>query len=246
MEFYNSIADHYDAMTRFHERMFKETARLNRWIDRYGFQSVLDAACGTGLHVIALASLGLRAVGADLSAAMLRQAERHAIELDVPVLWVQASMQQLRQQVEGEFDAVLCVGNSLPHLLEQTELEAALHNFYALLAPGGTLILQLLNYHRILAEQQRIVSIQRCGDDEFVRFYDFHRDRLMFNLLIMHWNDGVCEHSLHSTPLYPYQKDELVYELSQQAFTSFEYYGNMDFEPYAEQSSNDLVIVARK
>jgi ubiquinone/menaquinone biosynthesis C-methylase UbiE len=246
MEFYEEIADQYDEMTRFHERVYKETAMLNLWIDRYGFSTALDVACGTGIHTIAMASLGVRMVGIDISEAMLGKAKIHAEEFEVQVVWVHASMQQLRQHLHDKYQAIFCLGNSISHLLQQSDLDAAAENFYELLNPEGVLVIQLLNYHRILADRNRIVDIHRRGDTEYIRFYDFHQDRILFNLLTIQFCDEVCTHSLHTTPLYPYQKDELERGLSKYGFTDLEYYGDMQFHLFHEQASPNLVIVGRK
>ena len=246
MGFYEEIAVYYDTMTRFQERLPGETAILKTWVERYQFRSVVDIACGTGLHAIILTQLGIRSVGADLSAVMLEMARAHAREMGVEPTWIQASMEQARYKIPGKYDAVFCLGNSLPHLLNQTTLLSAVKSFFSLLSPGGIATIQLLNYHRILAEQQRIIGIHRHGSTEFVRFYDFYPDRLRFNVLSIDWQNGTAVHTLNSTPLYPYQKDELESALATQGFGEFEYYGTMTFQPFEELSSPNLVLVARK
>ncbi|GAK57351.1 putative methyltransferase [Candidatus Vecturithrix granuli] len=246
MGFYEEIAAYYDTMTRFQERMPGETAMLKTWVERYQFHSVVDIACGTGLHAIILAQLGLRTVGADISAVMLNIACDHAREMGVEATWIQTSMEQARYKIQGKYKAVFCLGNSLPHLLNHATLQSALKSFYSLLSPGGIVVIQLLNYHHILAEQQRIIGIHRQGTTEFVRFYDFYPDRIRFNVLSIDWQNGIPVHTLNSTPLYPYQKDELESVLATQGFGAFEYYGNMTFHPFEELSSPNLVMVARK
>jgi len=246
VSFYEDIADIYDDMTRFHERLSKEVAILKCWKQRYGFQTALDVACGTGLHVLALARLGIQATGADMSDAMLVKAGNHAAESGEKIAWVHAPMQQIASRLpESKYEAIFCLGNSLPHLLEAADIEAAFENFAALLSPNGILVLQLLNYARVLAERNRIVGIRRQRDTMFIRFYDFHSSTLTFNLLTVHLHDQACPHELHSTLLYPYQQEELGIYLTQQGFTPIGYYGNMQFQPFDPLASQDLVIVAQ-
>ncbi len=246
MGFYEEIAGYYDTMTRFQERIADETAMLKAWIERYQFRSVADIACGTGLHAIILSQLGIQTVGADISERMLEMARVHALEIGVETTWIHSSMEEARFKIQGEYDAVFCLGNSLPHLLNHTALLSAIKSFCRLLSPGGIVVLQLLNYHRILAEQQRIIGIHRQGTTEFVRFYDFYSDRIRFNVLSIGWQNRSPVHTLNSTPLYPYQKDELESALAKQGFGEFEYYGTMTFQPFEELSSPNLVLVARK
>ena len=246
MPFYEEIADIYDEMTRFDQRLEQEIATLAQWRQRYHVNTVLDVACGTGLHALALARLGIAVTGADLSEAMLSKAKVHAQKAGAHIAWIHAPMQELAAQLPGKrYDAIFCLGNSLPHLLEPADLETAFENFATLLAPQGILVLQLLNYERVLTQRERIVGIRRQDDILFVRFYDFHPPTLTFNILTIHTPDPNCPHHLHSTTLYPYQHAELVSMLPRHGFSSIEYYGTMQFQPFDPQTSPDLIVVAQ-
>ncbi|PID55807.1 hypothetical protein CSB45_14435 [candidate division KSB3 bacterium] len=247
MGFYEEIVSDYDSMTRFQERRQREISVLQQWIERYHFRSALDTACGTGLHAVILAQLGLDVVAADISEAMLQQARSHARELNVSIPWVQSGMQDLSQKFDRHFDAVLCLGNSLPHLVTQADLQAAIESFWRLLAPGGILVIQMLNYDRVLELQERLVGIHREGTTEYIRFYDFLPECLRFNLLTVEWEaDKASRHRLSSTELYPYRKRDLEAALKKFEGMTAEYYGSMDFHPFAERESPNLVLAARK
>ncbi len=246
MGFYEEIAADYDHLTRFQERLARETKIMIRWIARYHFRSAVDVACGSGLHAIILAQLGVRAVGADLSETMIEQAKRHAAEFQVAVDWVVAAMEDAPPHIKGTFDAVLCLGNSLPHLLTQGEFETAIRNFAKLLCAGGVVILQLLNYQRIISREERIIGIHRHGDTEYIRFYDFLPYLIQFNLLTIKWKPQAATHTLHSTCLYPYQADDLTSVLLRHGFREIELFGDMNFQPFDADASPNLVIVAKK
>ncbi len=246
MDFYDAIAHQYDGMTRYAQRLKSEKAMLQRWQARYGFHSVIDAACGTGLHAILLAEMGLQVLGADLSAAMLAKAQEHAHEAGVHVTWKHTSMQALRSALSGQYDAIFCLGNSLPHLLTEEDLQASLQGFYAFLNPGGHLVIQLLNYDRILARQERIVGVHRQGNQEYLRFYDFLSGQIQFNILTVSWEDNKATHALHSTALYPYRQRELRQALAGCGFEEMEFFGDMQFEPFDIFKSQNLIIVAKK
>jgi glycine/sarcosine N-methyltransferase len=84
-----------------------------------------------------------------------------------------------RASVEGRevFEAVLYLGNSLPHVLDEAGLAAALKDFAAVLRPGGLLVLQ----NRWMEPQSA-----QAGRTEwlFVHFYDFLVDGTIdFNIL---------------------------------------------------------------
>ena len=47
---------------------------------------VLDSGCGTGEHALLVASLGIEAVGVDVSPTAIRQAQAKARDLGLPIL----------------------------------------------------------------------------------------------------------------------------------------------------------------
>jgi SAM-dependent methyltransferase len=242
--FYAGVAEHYDAMTRFEQRLGTEETLVRGILDRYPGASALDAACGTGLHAILLAKLGLNVVGADISAEMLERARKHGVRQGVMVRWMEASLQRIADVAQEPFDLILCLGNSLPHLLTEPDLASALGGFRRLLSPPGKAIVQILNYERILGLQDRIVGIHRQGDVEYIRFYDFLGELVQFNLLTVRHSEGGLVHNLHSTRLRPYRKRDLEPALKAAEFARIEWFGDLRFAPYDASSSPNLVAVA--
>ena len=217
---------------------------------RYGVSSVLDVACGTGLYALAFARNGVRSTGADLSSGMLAEAEKSAAGLGVSVDWVCVPMQRLQERVQGPFDAITCLGNSIPHLLARADLGTTLQAFHDLLSPGGVAMIQLLNYDRILRERERIVDVDRTGETGFVRFYDFLPDGLLrFNVLRFGWEEdgrGASQPQLDSTVLRPYRSGELCEALGQRGFTEVAVCGGLGFGRFDPTSSATVLLVARR
>lgn len=245
MDFYDQIADSYDEMTRFEQRFQNEKQIVQGWFDKLHFQSAIDVACGTGLHAILLASLGVKTTGVDISAKMLKIARKNATRTDKNISWIKSSMENLQNQLKGSYDVLFCLGNSLPHILSQEGMEQTFRNFYNLLTPTGCIMLQLLNYDNILKNRQRIIGINKVKNSSFVRFYDFIADQVQFNILKIIEHNGLIDYDLQSTRLYPYRKEELESLLVKSKFVDLQFYGDMKFTPYDLNSSN-LVIVAHK
>ena len=245
-QFYNELSSDYDEMTRFHPRLEKEEANLRRWVERFHIRTVLDAACGTGLHAIVFARLGLRVTAADLSSKMLEKARENARQQNVQIRWVKAALQTLSHHIQEQFQAIFCLGNSLPHLLTPQDLQNSLQSFYELLRPGGILVLQLLNYDKILKKKERIIGVRRQGDREFIRFYDFLEETLRFNILTIRWKNNTPELNLSSTILYPYRRKVLESALHLAGLGDLQFYGDMQFTPFDENKSPNLVLVATK
>ena len=246
MDFYDEIASDYDAMTGAGQRAARAEVFLRELVSRYRIESALDAACGTGLYAIALAKMGVRVVGADISAAMIDQARQNANQAGAQVDWLCEPMQKLDYKARGPFDAVLCMGNSIPHLLSDKDLRTALGGFAELLRPDGIVVVQLLNYGRVLAEKERIVGINRAGDKEYVRFYDFLPDRVRFNILEIDWSAGQCTHRLHSTELRPYTADDVATAMMRQGCSSVDFYSGLSFDGFDRRTGETVTLVGTK
>ena len=246
MDFYDQIASQYDQITASARRGPEAEALAQTLVRRYKLKSALDVACGTGLYALALARMGLRVVGSDASRAMLNQARRTARREGLDITWVHSTMQELGERIEGGFDAVLCMGNSIPHLLEDADLEAALRAFHRLVRPGRAVVVQLLNYARILERGERIVGIDRQGEAQYVRFYDFLGPHVRFNILQMVWPDDLCRHRLYSTLLRAYTDADLRQALTRRGFADIKAFSGPRLGPFVPSRSQTLTLVARR
>lgn len=247
MDFYDDIADRYDEITGAASRSLAARAFADAFLARYRPASLLDVACGNGLYSLAFASAGVAVTGADLSAPLLDQAARRASDAGLPIRWLHAPMQQLPASLAGPFDAVLCMGNSIPHLLSDADLHAALAGFAARTAHGGHVVVNLLNYARVLAREERVVGIDRHGPMHYVRFYDFlGPDRLRFNILAIDSTADEPTHRLHSTTLRPYRWDELRDALLSRGCDQVEAFAGLRSEPFDPAASDTVTLVARK
>ncbi|HAU36799.1 MAG TPA: hypothetical protein DCX07_03665 [Phycisphaerales bacterium] len=245
MGFYDEIAGSYDEIVAGAARA-DAARRLAAWLTKsHRVRRVLDVACGTGLHARALAERGVQVVAADASQAMLREARKQAGEAGRHIEWLHAPMETIAQSPAGPFHAILCLGNSLPHLLTDAQLHATIRGFRALLAAGGIAVVHLLNYDRILERRERIVGVTRSGDAEYVRFYDFLRENVRFNLLELHWRQGRCRHKLHSMELRPYRAQRLCEAFTGAGFRPPKLYDGWQFHEFDRSVSEELVLVAK-
>jgi len=247
---YDDFSSDYDRFVSWPGRLAFELPFITRLIAPGA--RVLDAACGTGMHAIALAQQGYAAAGADLSPRMIERARANAAAAGASVAFEAAGFGALAQAFDEPFDALLCLGNSLPHLLTPADLAAALADFAACLRPGGRLLVQNRNFDAVLAARQRWMEPQahREGQDEwlFVRFYDFTPDGLItFNILTLKRSaGGPWSQSVISTQLYPLRQVELVDALARAGFGEITRYGGMDGAPFDPAASGNLVLSAVK
>lgn len=129
-----------------------------------GCQRVLDIACGTGIDSMMLVNEGFKLVSVDASDKMLKHAlkarweKRKDQKYDE---WIieEANWETLPRDVDAIlpgtlFDAVICLGNSFAHLLDeygdQRVQKMCLKNFAKCLKPGGILFIDHRNYDAMI------------------------------------------------------------------------------------------------
>jgi len=249
---YDTLSSDYDRFVNWQNRLSIELPFIIKQLKLINARSVLDAATGTGMHAIALVQLGYKATGADISTGMVQRARTNAISAGVQVQFELAGFGTLAHAFGmHSFDSLLCLGNSLPHLLSRTELDSALLDFRDCLKPGGLLLIQNRNFDSVMTHHERWMEPQshsEAGTDWiFQRFYDFDPDGLLtFNMVTLkRENQGSWSQVVVTSRLRPLIKDELVSALSDAGFVSTGIYGNMNGDPFDPESSGNLVVLAK-
>ena len=254
---YDSFSLDYDRFVNWSNRLAFELPFIQQQLAKINSApsqplSVLDAACGTGMHVVALAQQGYTVTGADLSAGMIERARVNAAAAGVEAGFAAAGFGALAPEFKDRpgfpFDAVLCLGNSLPHLLTRPELDAALADFSACLKPGGLLLIQNRNFDAVMAQRQRWMDPQAYRETGrewiFMRFYDFEADGLInFNIATLYREgDGQWVQHINSSRLRPLLRGELAGALLSAGFQQITSYGGMDGSSFDPISSGNLII----
>jgi SAM-dependent methyltransferase len=254
-DFYDALAPLFDVMTDWDARLAAEWPFLEAALQERHAATVLDAACGSGGHALALARGGYRAAGADASPVMIQMARAKALaeELDIPF-----AVSDLAGLADvpgfGTYDAVLCLGNSLPHLLSRPELVSALRGMAAVLRPGGVFVTQNLNYDLRWQRQPRWFASQGstlAGEEVLVwRFadYDVPAGRIAFHIALFRRGENGWQVEVHTTPQRPLFQADLLAALEAAGFEEISSYGRMALppEPFDAAKSEDLVVVARR
>ena len=132
---------------------------------------LLDLACGSGRHAVALAERGYNVVGYDLGLHQLALASERAQSREQKVSFLQGDMREMA--FENTFDGVLFWGASFGYFEEEKNL-AVLRNVYKALKPGGNLLLDVPNRDFVVAQQPAQNWFEGdaavCMDDMHVNF----------------------------------------------------------------------------
>lgn len=255
---YDDFSENYDRFVNWESRLSYELdflvsqmSDINPIRDTRG--SILDAACSTGHHAIALSKKGFNCSGADISKKMIKIAKNNAEQAQVIVNFANIGFGQFSESFgESNFDGIICLGNSLPHILDEQSLLIAVNDFYQALRPGGKLIIQNQNFDRILRDRTRWLPLETYKKGSniwlFSRFYDFEPDGLLsFNIImITNQKDGDFKQQVLSTRLWPLKKQELIKHLTQVGFKDITLYGDLQGSDYNINNSGNLVITAKR
>src|SRR5690606_8662009 len=150
-EYVGGIVDKWDELIDWKRRAEGEGRFFIEQLRKRGAQKVLDVATGTGFHSVRLLEEGFDTVSADGSPQMLAKAFRNGLKHGGHVLRVvNADWRWLSRDVPGEFDAIICLGNSFTHLFNEHDRRKALAEFYSKLKHDGVLIIDQRNYDAIL------------------------------------------------------------------------------------------------
>ena len=248
-KFYDLLSSDFDLMVSWEKRLKNEAPFFQKLFEENKVKKILDLACGTGHHSIFFANFGFEVTGVDLSEKMLQLARKNAKGVS-SVKFIRAGFLDVYPRLKDRFDAVICLGNSLPHLLSKKHLKRTLHNIYNLLNAGGIFILQNRNYDKILKKKLRFMppNIVEMQDERvvFFRLLDLLKDKVIFNLVTFRQKQGKWSFQTKSTLLRPILRKEIENLLNGQGFRDQKIYGNYNFSRFEKFTSEDLIVFSRK
>lgn len=204
-----------------------------------GKETVLDVACGTGFHSVRLTEAGFDVTSVDGSATMLAKAFENASNRNLILKTAQADWRWLNSNIQGKYDAIICLGNSFSHLFKESDRRRTLAEFYAALKHDGVLILDQRNYDSIL--DQGFSSKHKyyyCGDTVVAEpeYVDEGLCRFQYS-----FDDG----DAYTLNLFPLRKDYTRRLMSEAGFQRIRTYGDFQ-ETYQEDEPDFFVHVAEK
>lgn len=101
-------------------------------------KQILDVGCGTGLLSVKLARKGANVTAIDLSSDMLAVAEKRALDLALPIHFIEQPMQEI--QGEENYDVAVIAIDSLNYLQEREDVLQTFKGIHSSLKLGGKLL----------------------------------------------------------------------------------------------------------
>ncbi|QSB15704.1 methyltransferase domain-containing protein [Natronosporangium hydrolyticum] len=240
-EYVTDFVEKWDQLIDWKKRTESEGTFFTDQLKARGVRKVLDVATGTGFHSVRLLEEGFETVSADGSPEMLAKAFANGLSYGGHILRVvHADWRWLNRDVHGEYDAIVCLGNSFTHLFSERDRRKALAEFYAMLKHDGVLILDQRNYDAILDDGfSSKHTYYYCGEN--VSAEPEHVDEGLARFRYTFHDDG----SQYHLNMYPLRKDYTRRLMREVGFQRVETYGDFQ-ETYAKHDPDFFIHVAEK
>lgn len=240
-EYTKSFVSHWDDLVGWKGREDGESGFFHRVLRAHGVETVVDVASGTGFHAVTLARDGFTVTATDGSENMLAKTLENADDHGVDfahhrvVDWLELG----RELGPNRYDALICLGNAFTHLFDHELRRQALASMYAVLKPGGVLIIDHRNYDRMLNDGYSSKHMYYyTGHGVDARPVDLHSTLAHFAYT---FPDGEVFH----LKLYPLKQGYVRHLFEDAGFVDITTYG--DFErPFDEDDVDFIQQVAFK
>jgi len=251
------VLDEYEQSAKYYDvwyEDFNEDIEFYHTLAKRTGGPILELMCGTGRVMIPLADLGFEITGVDRSPAML---DVLSAKLDLIGGPVERNIDVIQGDIRSfktkkRFRFAFIPFNSLLHLLNRKDMEAALKNIHAHLVPGGLLSLSVFNPRLDRPEnlvRHRGTKITSKG--EVISKFEAQAFNSATQSTTIHYfydisrQDKDIRRVTTSLTLHIMFFQEAVDLLNRCGFEVTETYGDYAFSPY-KKSSDLMAFVARK
>jgi len=201
---------------------------------------VADVPCGAGRHSLAFAQKGARVAGVDLSIVMLARAAELAKGQSALPLYVRGDLRHT--PLTPNFDVAASIFSSLGYFESETDNHAAFSELARIVAPGGTLILDVINPDYLRAHFiAGAMHKTRVGDVTEKRELDPEHKRVVKQIEIRH---GQETRTIRES-VRIYERPELEKMAEENKLRPIEFWGDYDGTTFAPRSPR-LIMLARK
>lgn len=222
-EDYHLIFKDWDTSVKWHARVIDKVIQEHISKSREEI-SLFDCSCGIGTQAIGLALLGYNVHATDLSPKAVVRAQREAERLDAVMTFGTADFRTLDKQVNGLFNVIITCDNSLPHLIEESDLLLTIQNISSKLKTGGLFLASIRDYDQLIIERPKLMSSSVVDSEKERRIvfqvWDWHdkNDIYTVNQFIVRGCEESWETTKWSTLYRAISKQELKDVLEETGF----------------------------
>lgn len=243
--------DFYELLSSYYDDIFKSSEEKLEFLSKglKGYERILDIGAGTGTYSIPLARKGFQVYAVDSDPSMVARMKSKADGLTNHFFGVLGMEDISKIQSKGPFKLAYCIGNTIPHLGTYEQMESFLSQTREGLSTDGELILQTVNYDKILSVMEEkgeflFPEVELEDDKTFKRKYTLmdgdegHEEvKILFT--------GEIDSKVGETILTAVRSNRLMMMVLSAGFSKANIYGNFDMSDYTKDSPA-IVIRAKK
>jgi len=197
---------------------------------------LLDIACGRGRHAVCLNKRGYEVTGIDLAVENIAYANKHHTKT---LHFYVHDMRALAYS--NHFDIALNLFTSFGYFDTETEHILTLKKFNRALKPGGMLVLDFFNSHKMVANLVP-EAVKKVGHIDFHLRKHMEGDRIIKTIAFEDSGENYeFEEKVHTFTLDDFMR---FFKLSD--FEVVNYFGNYSLEKYDVNSSDRLIFICKK
>ena len=243
---FEKYAHEYDILTNAKAREKHHREEVRALIDRFRPKSVLDAGCAAGLTAALFVRDGVKALGLDRSRAMIAEARRKYGHSGLSLRFVRGSFERLPKNLDGRFDLVVCLANSIAGVGTIGNLRKSLSGFRRALKPGGTLVLQALNYEAVKESEILPVRATQQGKVGYLRYARRRGSRQELTVVRLDFSTRPFKFEPFVHEFDNFTPAQLKAALDRAGFRKISRYGDLLLSRPFRKSSRDIVLTAVK
>lgn len=245
MAFYQEISKYYDYIFP------TEQAQVD-FIEGFAGDKkskILDIACGAGGYSEALYNRGFIIDAVDIDVGMVKEANDKFKAKNINIKVQQEDMTKLTDIYKGDYNCIFCIGNSIVHLGSLDEIGKALKEMYSLLENTGKLIIQTINYDRVI--KYGVSELPPMVNDsvplKFIRKYRRLEDKgvIAFDTILTVKNNDKEEVYENSIELLPVTVDSMYKELSKVGFNKIDCFGNFNAKKWEVEDYLSIYVAEK-
>jgi len=213
----------YQYLSQYYNVLFPIPNKLNTFIKPYitPFKHAIDLGCGTGRLVNMMSEYDMHALGVDLDEHMITYARMCYPQLRFK------TQNMLELSDNRKYHLVTCLGNTIVHL-DETQLFTFLSRMKKIVHKNGYLIIQLLNYHRILENKPLELKTIVHEHVTLYRQYTYLEKAISFKAIL---NTHVGDKYEADTIIYPYLPEDFM-KIFDEIGMQYHLYGNLDHKRF--------------
>jgi len=220
----------YQYLSQYYNALFPIPDKLNTFIKPYvtPFKHAIDLGCGTGRLVNMISEYDMHASGIDLDEHMIAHAKMCYPQLRFK------TQNMLELSDNKKYHLITCFGNTIVHL-DEAQLLDFLYKMKKIVHKNGYLIIQILNYQRILENKPAELKTINHEQVTLYRQYTYLEKEVLFKAILQ---TNIGEKFETETSLYPYLAEDFM-KLFDQIGMQYHLYGNLDHKRF---EANDYYL----